>query len=171
MKKTLIALLLSSVATLALTLGEIPNEITLANKNGGLVDGKAWNSKMLKGKVHLLLYVDPDKQSENEDFIDRLHEKKYDKSNYGSIAIINLKATWLPNFAIEKKLETQQKIFPDTLYVKDKTKHLVQEWGLADNSSNIVIFNKKGEVIYIYSGFIDKKEASTIFTLIENRLK
>jgi hypothetical protein len=125
---------------------------------------------MLKDKVYLLFYVDPDKKEDNEDFIEVLHAKNYDKEKYASVAIINLKATWLPNFAIEKKLESKQKEFPNTIYVKDKTKYLVKEWGLEDDASNVLIFDKKGTLIYQHSGAIGSDEMQKIFTLIDENL-
>ena len=171
MQKLLTTLLIATVSTFALTIGEIPKEITLSGENGARVDGTAWNSKMLKDKVYVLFYVDPDKKADNEAFIDALHEKNYDKEKYGSVAIINLKATWLPNFAIEKKLKDKQEKFPDTTYVKDKTKYLVQKWELADDSSNVLLFDKEGKLLYQYSGRIEGDEMEKVFKLIEENLK
>ncbi|SFV54997.1 Protein ytfJ precursor [hydrothermal vent metagenome] len=66
----------------------------------------------------------------------------------GRIAIVNLAATWKPNYVIEKILESKQKETPSRVYVKDKKSILVKEWNLADNASNILIFSKKGEVLF-----------------------
>jgi len=170
MKKVLTTLLITTVSTFALTLGEVPKEVILSGDNGARVDGTAWHSNMLKDKVYVLFYVDPDKKDDNEAFIDALHEKNYDKEKYGSVAIINLKATWLPNFAIEKKLKAKQKEFPNTIYAKDKTKYLVKEWGLADDASNILIFDKEGKLIYQHEGAVDKAEMQKAFSLIEENL-
>ena len=170
MKKIVTTLLLASLSTLALTLGEIPKTVTISDENGAKVNGEAWHSTMLKDKVHVLFYVDPDRKGDNEAFIDALHQKNYNLTNYGSVAIINLKATWLPNFAIEKKLKSKQEEFPDTLYVKDKTKYLVQEWALEDDASNVLVFDKEGKLIYQQSGEIIQEEMATIFALIEENL-
>ena len=170
MKKVLTTLLIATVSTFALTIGEIPKEITLSGENGAKVDGTAWNSKMLKDKVYVLFYVDPDKKDDNEAFIDALHEKNYDKEKYGSVAIINLKATWLPNFAIEKKLKSKQKEFPNTIYAKDKTKYLVKEWELVDDASNILIFDNDGKLIYQHDGTLTDEEMQKAFALIEKNL-
>lgn len=170
MKKLLTTLLIATVSTFALNLGEIPKEVTLSGEDGGRVDGTAWHSKMLKDKVYVLFYVDPDKKGDNEAFIDALHKKNYDKEKYGSVAIINLKATWLPNFAIEKKLKAKQKEFPNTIYAKDKTKYLVKEWNLADDASNILIFDKEGKLIYQHEGVVTDKEMQKAFMLIEENL-
>ena len=170
MKKLLTTLLIATVSTFALNLGEIPKEVTLSGEDGGRVDGTEWNSNMLRDKLYVLFYVDPDKKDDNEAFIDALHEKNYDKEKYGSVAIINLKATWLPNFAIEKKLKTKQEEFPHTIYAKDKTKYLVKEWNLADDASNILIFDKEGKLIYQHNGLMEKDEMQSVFELIEKNL-
>ena len=170
MKKLLTTLLIATVSTFALNLGEIPKEVTLSGEDGGRVDGTAWHSKMLKDKLYVLFYVDPDKKGDNEAFIDALHKKNYDKEKYGSVAIINLKATWLPNFAIEKKLKSKQKEFPNTIYAKDKTKYLVKEWNLADDASNILIFDKEGKLIYQHEGAVTDEEMQKAFMLIEENL-
>jgi len=171
MKKTLTTLLISTVATFALTVGEVPKAVTLEGDNGGLVDGTVWSSSTLKDKVYVLFYVDPDKKDDNEAFIDALHAKNYDREKYGSVAIINLKATWLPNFAIEKKLKAKQEQFPDTTYAKDKTKYLVKEWELADDSSNVLVFDKEGKLLYQYSDPIKGEEMGKVFKIIEDNLQ
>jgi len=133
-----------------------------------LINNEAWSSSTIKDKVYVLFYVNPDKKEDNELFINTLHAKKYDSTKYASIAIINLKATWLPNFAIEKMLNEKQKEFPNTIYAKDKTKYLVKEWGLKDDSSNVVIFNQDGEVIFLHTGEMNREMVDKATQLIEN---
>ena len=168
MKRVIITLLLTTLSSFALTLGEVPQEVTLSGENGGLVNNEAWSSTTIKDKVYVLFYVDPDKKKDNKLFIDTLHTKNYDGSKYASIAIINVNATWLPNFAIEKMLKEKQKEFPNTIYVKDKTKYLVKEWGLEDNNSNVVIFNQNGEVIFLHRGEMNGEMVDRATQLIEN---
>jgi len=114
MKFFLMTLILT-LSSLALTVGEIPPSATLSGENGGCIDGSEWSADTLHGKVYVLFYIDPDHKEDMDAFIDELHTKNYDPAMYGSIAIINLQATWLPNFAIEKKLQAKQKEFPNTL--------------------------------------------------------
>jgi predicted transcriptional regulator len=170
MKKILTTLLLTTLTTFAINVGEVPKDVTLEGDNGGLVDGSAWSSSTLKDKVHVLFYVDPDKKGDNEAFIDALHAKNYDREKYGSVAIINLKATWLPNFAIEKKLKAKQEQFPQTIYAKDKTKYLVTEWELADDASNILVFGKDGRLLYSHTGAIEGEEMEKVFSVIDVNL-
>ena len=171
MKKTIITVLLSSAVAFALNVGEIPKEVSLSGDNGSCVNGTAWNSTMLKGKTSLLLYVDPDKKDDTETFVEKLNAQNYPSNKFSSIAIINLKATWLPNFAIGKKLKEKQEHFPNTLYVKDETKHLVKEWDLADDSANTLIFDKEGKVIYSHVGAIKENDVKKIFSIIEEGIK
>jgi predicted transcriptional regulator len=169
MKKTLL-LLLAPLMALALELGSQPLHVTLDGENGGLVDGKAWDSSMLKDKVYVLFYIDPDEKDTNSAVSQALKAKKFDRDNYGSVAIINMAATWLPNFAIASKLEKKQKEFPDTIYAKDLNKVLVKEWEIADDSSNVLLFDKNSNLIFIHEGKLQQSDIDKLISLIEENI-
>lgn len=171
MKKVLsIVILLLSSHVFAVELGKVPSTVIIEGKNGSKLDGTAWKSSMLKDKVHILFYVDPDKRNLNNALADALKAKNFDRKKYTPVAIINLAATWLPNAILEAKLKEKQKKFPDTLYVKDKKKVLVEKWKLADDNSDILIFDKKGKVIYKKFGKVSKTEIPKVIKLIEKNL-
>ena len=71
---------------------------------------------------------------------------------------------------LELKLKEKQKKFPNTIYVKDKSKVLVKEWQLQDDSSNVLVFNKNSELIYSYSGKLDSSEITKVLALIDRSL-
>ncbi len=170
MKKIiLIACILTSFVS-AIVVGEVPKEVTIDAENGGLLSDKPWHSSMLKDKVYVLFYVDPDEKDTNNGFSEALKKNAYDLKNFGTVAIINLKATWLPNFAIESSLKSKQKEYPNTTYVKDKSKYLVKEWGLADDSSDIAVFAKDGKLLYHHSGKLEKEEIEKVLKLIDENL-
>ncbi|MCH9814587.1 MAG: YtfJ family protein [Epsilonproteobacteria bacterium] len=154
----------------ALQLGTVPPEVILKGKKGGKVDGSAWNSSMLKDKVYVLFYVDPDERNANNTFSEALKAEKFDLDKYGSVAIVNMAATWMPNFAIEKKLKAKQKKYPTALYVKDKKRVLVDQWGLADDSSVIIVFSNEGKILYYKDGRLSNDEISKVITLIYDNL-
>jgi len=155
----------------AVTVGEVPSSVVIDGDNGGMVqDGSAWNSSTVSDKVYVMFYVDPDEKDTNNEFSATLKEKKYDRSNYGSLAIINLAATWKPNFVIETLLESKQEEFPDTIYVKDKNSVLVNEWKVEDDASNILIFSKRGELLFYKSGKMSKEDISNAIKIIEDNL-
>ncbi|SFV57996.1 Protein ytfJ precursor [hydrothermal vent metagenome] len=170
MKKIILGVLLIIGSSMAIELGKIPSSVSIDGKNGGKVDGTPWSSKMLKGKVYIIFYVDPDKKDLNEDLSNALKKRHFNRKKYGSIAIINLAATWMPNVLIASKLKSKQKKFPDTIYVKDKKKVLVDKWQLADDNSDILIFNKKGKLIYKKFGKVSRKEIPVVLKLIEKHL-
>ena len=155
---------------MAIELGSVPKAVRIVGDNGGNIDGSAWESSMLKGKIHTLFYVDPDKRDLNNPLADALKARKFDRKKVTSVAVINLAATWLPNVFVESKLKEKQKKFPHTIYVKDKKKVLVKQWDLADDNSDILIFDQKGKLIYKKFGKVSNEEIKEIIALIENNL-
>ena len=170
MKKIVLGFLVLVGSAVAVELGKTPSSIVLDGDNGGKTDGSAWNSNMLKGKVHILFYVDPDERKLNEPLIQALKKRHFDRKKYASVAMINLAATWLPNAVLESKLEAKQKELPDTIYVKDKKKVLVNKWNLADDNSDILVFDKRGKLIYKKFGKLSTKEITDVIKLIEKNL-
>lgn len=170
--KLLMLALLTTLNLEAINVGEIPKNVIIEANNGGLVeDGSAWNSSIIKNKVYVVFYVDPDEKDVNEHFSQALKKKDYrSKGAFGSMAIINLAATWKPNFIIEKILKSKQKEFPKTLYVKDKNSVLVKEWNLADDASDILIFDKRGKLLFSKSGAMSEDDMKKAFNLIEENL-
>ena len=169
--KILLLSLLTVANLFGITVGEKPKTITIEGENGGVVsDGSAWNSSSIKEKVYVLFYVDPDEKDTNSHFSQKLKAKKYDRSNYGSIAIVNLAATWKPNFIIESLLKEKQEKFPDTIYVKDKNSVLVKEWDLADDNSDILIFSKEGNLLFYKAGAMSDEDIQKALRLIEANL-
>ena len=168
--KQLTLLLLSLSLGFALEVGELPKPLTLEGESGGQVTGEAFSSDILKGKVHVLFYVDPDEKELNEHVSAALKKEAFDRNKYASVAIINMAATWLPNFAIASKLEDKQKQYPDTLYVKDLQSVLVKEWELKDDSSNVVLFSQDGKVLFLKKGKLNNEETFELISLIQDNI-
>lgn len=167
MTRKILALLAAMLPTLALAgppVGEKPTTITLDGDKGGRVAGGAWSSDEMKGKVFVLFYVDPDVSDLNNAASEALKAEKFPSSSYQSVAVINMGATWLPNFAINSKLKGKQKDYPDTIYVRDLEKTLVKEWKLADDNNDVMVFDKAGKVVFVHEGKLD---AAAIKSLIE----
>jgi len=164
--------LLMAINLYAININEKPKEVSISGENGGLVkDSKEWNSNMIRDKVYVVFYVDPDEKDVNEEFSQALKAKDYrSKGDFGSMAIINLAATWKPNVVIEMILKGKQKEFSKTIYVKDKHKVLVKKWGLHDNSSDILIFAKDGTLLFYKSGKMSEKDTQKAFDIIEKNL-
>ena len=170
MNKLLIMIALAVSSMSAIEIGEVPKHVTLEGDAGGLVAGGAWDSSSIKDKVHVVFYVDPDEKDTNDALAKALKKENFDKSKYGTMAVVNLAATWKPNVIINALLKSKQKKFPDAIYAKDKNKALVKEWGLADDSSDILIFDKAGKLLYSKAGKLDNAEIVKVIALINANL-
>ena len=170
MKKIILGCLLTAAGAMAIEVGNMPPSVTLSGANGGKVDGTPWRSSMLKGKVHILFYVDPDERKLNDALTKALKKRHFDRNKYASVAMINLAATWMPDAILESKLKDKQKEFPDTIYVKDKKKVVLKKWELADDNSDILLFDKQGRLIYKKFGKLSKEEIQQVLSLIEKNL-
>lgn len=168
MKKLFIILSFLFVRNLYST--EVLPLVTLQGEYGGRLDGSSWSSSEINGKVFTLFYVDPDEKNLNEPLADLLKKENFPLDKYGSIGIINMAATWLPNFAIASSLKEKQKKFPNTVYVKDLKKVLVKEWNLKDDSSNVLIFDKSGKLLIKVMGKATDEEAQKVLSLIKDNL-
>lgn len=166
--KTLTFLLLALLSTNLLA--ETMPLVSLEKELGGRLDGSAWISSELQNKVHVLFYVDPDEKDLNEPLSERLKAENFDRANYQSVAVINMAATWLPNFALEGSLKSKQEKYPDTIYVKDFEKVLVKKWELKDDSNNVLLFDKKGSVLYKIMGAATNEQIEEFIGLIKKNL-
>jgi predicted transcriptional regulator len=167
MKRVVLGLVVSMVSAWAIKVGEVPPPVTISGDAGGKVSGGAWHSDEMKGKVAILFYVDPDEKDLNEPFAQRLKEKHYDSKKVVSTAVVNMAATWKPNMIIEALLKRKQKKFPRAVYVKDKKKVLVEKWGLTDDSYDVLIFDRKGKLLYSKSGKMSPAEIEKAVAMID----
>jgi len=168
--KLLSLLLIMLNMAVALELGKVPTHIYIEGERGAQINGDAFSSKILKDKVYVLFYVDPDEKEMNEHVSTALKAEKFDRHHYGSVAVINMAATWLPNFAIASKLKKKQEKYPDTLYVKDLQSVLVKEWDLADDSSNVLLFDKNGKLIFLKEGKLSDTDVTELISLVKAKL-
>jgi YtfJ family uncharacterized protein len=152
------------------SLNDIPEKVVLTKDIGSRIDGTAWSSEELKGKVSVLFYVDPDFKDLNNDASEALKSKGYPRDKFQSYAVINMAATWLPNFVINSSLKEKQERYPTTIYVRDFKKILVQKWGLSDDNSVVLAFDKDGRVVFRKDGKLGPAEIEALTTTIEQNL-
>lgn len=165
-----LAVLLATPAARAIEMGEIPPKVELRDKLGGRLDGRPWSSEELQGKVHVLFYVDPDEKDTNNEASEALDKEKFPGDKFLSVAVINMAATWLPNIAISSALKEKQKRYPRTIYVRDYKKVLVRSWKIADNSSDVLAFDKKGRLIFRKDGKLTPEEIQSLIKAIRDHL-
>jgi predicted transcriptional regulator len=154
----------------AIEMGKIPPAVELKEKLGGRLDGTTWSSTELQGKVSVLFYVDPDEKDTNNVASDALQNERYPGDKFQVFGIVNMAATWMPNFAISAALKDKQKRYPMTIYVRDYKKVLVKEWNIADDSSDVLVFDKKGAMIFRKDGKLDAADIRAMLKTIREHL-
>ena len=162
--------LVPAVARAGAELGQVSPKVELKDKLGGRLDGTPWSSEELKGKVHVLFYVDPDEKDTNNDTSEALDKEKFPREKFQSVAIINMAATFMPNFLISSSLKEKQEKYPRTIYVRDYKKVLVKEWKLGDDSSDVLAFDKEGKVIFRKDGKLTPEEIQELLKVIKENL-
>ena len=167
MKKSLLALMLSA-SLFGLEVGKTVEDLVISGENGAKVSGEPFDTTTMRGKTSLIFYVDPDEKSLNEHVGKAIKKAKFDRSHFQSYAIINMDATWLPNFAIESILEDKQKEYPDTIYVKDLKKNFVYMWQIADDNSDVILLDKNGKVLFIHEGKLPPEKVEELIKLIQS---
>ena len=157
----------SSLSFASLTMHKTPSPLKLEKELGGRADGSAWTSQELKDKISVVFYVAPDQKELNDKASKALKKEKFDRNFYRSIAVVNMAASWIPDFLIEKKIKKSQEEFKDTLYLKDKKSVFVKKWGLKDKSSDILVFNEKGELIFRFDGKLADSDIKALVSTVK----
>jgi len=68
------------------------------------------------------------------------------------------------------KLESKQKDYPETTYVRDMEKILVEQWGLADDSNDVLIFDHEGKVVFSVDGQLNRSQIEEMLQTIRKNL-
>ena len=162
--------LIAQTVWAGIEMGQVPKEVVLKGDLGGRLDGSPWSSKELKGKINVIFYVDPDERDLNNEASEALKKEEFPKDKFQSYGIINMDATWLPNFIISSSLEEKQKRYPSTIYVRDYDKVLVKEWGISDENSDILAFDKEGRLIFRKDGKLNAEDIQKLIQAIRANL-
>lgn len=170
-KLALIALfLMPSFAFATLPVGKLAPLLTLSGKAGGRLDGSAWSSKELVGKVHLLVYSAPGQKDLNNKATEAVKARNFARDKFASVAVVNLAASWLPDSLITSAIEEKQKMYPLTTYVTDADKAVVKTWGLADKNNDLVVFDKEGKVVFSHDGQLNASQIEDLLNCIAKSL-
>ena len=167
----LAALFFTQSAWAKLELRQVPQGVNLEGKLGGRMDGAAWHSGEMKGKVHVLFYVDPDLRDLNNDASEALKAESFPREKYQPLAVINVAASRLPKFLVKSSLKKKQKRYPDTIYVRDNKKIIVKAWEIDDENNNVLAFDKEGRLFFIKEGKLNPGEIKDLIELIYQHLE
>lgn len=154
-----------------LTLGQPAPKFQLSGENGARINGEPWSSNELIGdKITTFFYIDPEERAKNEPVEAAYKKADFPRNKHHSVAVINMAAAWYPNSVLNSQLESKQKEFPHTIYLKDFKKAFVSAWGLEDDSVNLVIFDKDSKVLYLKKGPMNEKDIDEALSTIRTKL-
>lgn len=119
------------------------------------------------------MYVDPDEKNKGEVFKPTIEafERDLDFDKFQILVILNLNATWKPDFVIRSLMKSKLTDYPKRTYILDTNSVLVKEWGLTDNEYNTLVINDESKVIYSHSGRWKEGEIDKINVLIRSEVK
>jgi len=145
--------------------------VEISGDEGGFFNSEvAWKSEILeRNKPSILIYVDPDKEKE----VDLVRKKilangfKYKLQIF---VIINMKSTWKPDFAIEKRVKERQKQNDAIKFVLDQNNVLHENWKLIENENTFVFLDKNGIIQFVKLGKFSNEEADGLIELIKKEL-
>jgi len=155
----------STVAAVELKVGDRAPDFRLKDSLG---KEYTLNSPELKGRVVYFNYSDPGSKDMNKHVDDALKQDKGldRKKSYVGFGIANMKASFLPDFAIAKIVKSKQQetgaaIFLDDNYI------ILNAWGLTNKVSNVVVLDKDRICRYIYKGRVPPAEVTRLIQIIK----
>ena len=167
---TAVTVVSESALSDAIKVGEKPETVLFSNEVGARVDGTPWSTESIKDRLWLLFYVAPSRRDDNEALKEALKSENFADEKLGSIAIINMASTWVPNMILESALKKNQERYPRTVYVKDFQKTLVNKWKLKDDSFEVMLFDRSGKVLLYRSGDFSPEQIKETIDLIKRNL-
>lgn len=123
-----------------------------------------------QGKVLYIAYVDPDEKDTNNHVEEALKKEReaggLDRNRYEGLGIANLKASALPNFLIKASIKSKQEK-TGALILLDYDYTILNLWGLANDSSDVVVLDKERICRYRYDGKLPAEEVARLISVIK----
>ena len=173
MKKIVLVLLLvlfwtvSSAASVELKVGDKASDFTLKDSTG---KEYSLDHPQFKGKVLYIAYVDPDEKDTNNHVEDALKKEResgaLDKNRYEGFGIVNLKASMMPNFLLKAAIKSKQEK-TGAIIIMDFDYTILNQWGLKNDSSDVVVLDKERICRYRYSGKLPAEELVKMIEIIK----
>lgn len=134
------------------------------------LNGKDFDSNHFKGKTFVLFYVNPKYRNLNNEASETLRLQKFDRDEFGSVAIIDLKASWIPNSLVMKGIRKKQKKYPDTIYLKDRRRYMHKHLDFKPSGNDIFAFDKDGKMIFKHLGKMNPEQVNEMVEVLKKSL-
>ena len=156
----------ASTGAAELKVGDRAPDFTLKDSTG---KDYTMETPPYKGKVISVFYVDPDEKDLNLHLEDALQTDpglERDK-NYKGLGIADLKSTIKPNFILKVIVKNKQEK-TGAIVLLDYDWTVLNLWGMAKDSSTVVILDKERICRYIYKGRIPGEDIPKIIQIIKD---
>ena len=173
MKKTVLAVLLvllwtvSAAVAAELKVGDKASDFKLKDSTG---KEYSLDHPQFKGKVLYIAYVDPDEKDTNNHVEDALKKERdsggLDKTRYEGFGIVNLEASMMPNFLLKSAIKSKQEKTGATI-ILDPDYTILKQWGLKNDSSDVVVLDKERICRYVYNGKLPQEELTKMIGIIK----
>jgi predicted transcriptional regulator len=122
----------------------------------------------LKDRVLYFNYADPGSKDMNKHVDDALKQDEgLDRQkSYSGFGIANMKASLLPDFAIKAIVKSKQKDTGAIIFLDDNYL-ILNNWGLQNKVSNVVVVDKQRICRYIYKGKLPQEEITKMIQIIK----
>lgn len=138
---------------------------------GGGLDGSDFDSEVFKGKAFVLFYVSPQKKQINMEASEELKAQKFDGDAFRSVAIIDLKSSWVPNPLIMRALRAKQEKYPKTIYLGDKKRHMHKILDFKPTGNELFAFDQNGKMIFSHLGKADPEKVKELISILKASVK
>ncbi|MCE5262723.1 MAG: YtfJ family protein [Deltaproteobacteria bacterium] len=173
MKKTVLVVLfvllwtVSAAVAAELKVGDKASDFKLKDSTG---KEYSLDHPQFKGKVLYIAYVDPDEKDTNNHVEDALKKERdsggLDKTRYEGFGIVNLEASMMPNFLLKSAIKSKQQKTGATI-ILDPDYTILKQWGLKNDSSDVVVLDKERICRYVYNGKLPQEELTKMIGIIK----
>lgn len=132
-----------------------------------------WSTGKALGRVQVIQYLAPRRAPSkmNEPFVEALKARNFPGDKHVSVSILNMDDAMFGTASLAVSgMKSSKKKFPDTVMVVDEKGDGIKTWGLARESSAIIVIGKEGKVEFFKDGALTADEVASTIKLIESLL-
>lgn len=130
-----------------------------------------FDTRQLQGKLTTLFYFDPDHIDINDRLSRALNKAQLNPEHHQRVAVVNAKATWVPNHFLKQAILKQQSEYPHFIYLLDEDGTLMKQWGLANHANVILGISRQGQVLYHKEGKLRRSERLNYLQMMVDRIR
>lgn len=132
-----------------------------------------WSSSQLSGKIRLIQHIAGRSSAKalNAPLIEAIKAAHFPHDKYQTTTIINLDdALFGTGSFVVSSVEKSKQEFPWSSFVLDADGLVQQKWGLATESSAVILLNPQSQILFVKDGQLTDAEIAEVLALIRHQL-